>query len=248
MGKIYLTEERKQLLCEIEKRIGYSFNDIGLLDRALTHSSYRLRSDHVTAYKMINESMEFLGDSVLDFVISEHLYRLYPDWNEGKLSKQRAMIVCEQSLVLVAREICLWRYILVGKGESDGEAMNPSIMADAVEAVLAGVYIDGGMDAAKNVIMRLLEKNINDIIEKRILRDYKTDLQELVQHIHAAAVVYRLVGKEGPQHDAIFTVEAQWNGETVGTGTGKNKKEAEQNAAKQGIEQVKNLLQRRNIQ
>ena len=126
--------------------------------------------------------------------------------------------------------------------------MNPSIMADAVEAVIAGVYIDGGMDEAKSFIMRLLDNNIKDIITKKILRDNKTDLQEIVQHMHAGTVVYNVVKKEGPQHDSVFTVEAVLNGSTIGTGTGKNKKEAEQQAAAQGIENAQKLLQRRTEQ
>lgn len=248
MENIYLTNERKQKLHEAESFIGYSFKKIENLDRALTHSSYRNHPDYVTAYRNINECMEFLGDSVLDFVISEYLYNLYPDWNEGRLSKLRSKIVCEQSLVITARKIGLWRYILVGKGECRDSNMNPSIMADAVEAVIAGVYIDGGMDEAKSFIMRLLDNNIKDIITKKILRDNKTDLQEMVQHMHAGTVVYNVVKKEGPQHDSVFTVEAVLNGSTIGTGTGKNKKEAEQQAAAQGIENAQKLLQRRTEQ
>ena len=234
MENVYLTNERKQKLHEVESFIGYSFKKIENLDRALTHSSYRNHPDYVTAYRNINECMEFLGDSVLDFVISEYLYNLYPDWNEGRLSKLRSKIVCEQSLVITARKIGLWRYILVGKGECRDSNMNPSIMADAVEAVIAGVYIDGGMDEAKSFIMRLLDNNI--------------DLQEIVQHMHAGTVVYNVVKKEGPQHDSVFTVEAVLNGSTIGTGTGKNKKEAEQQAAAQGIENAQKLLQRRTEQ
>lgn len=248
MRKIDEKELRKQQLHEIETVIGYTFKNIGLLDRALTHSSCRNKAHYVAPYRTINESMEFLGDSVLDFVISEYLYALYPDWHEGRLSKQRSKIVCEQSLVMTAKAISLWKYILVGNGECNGEAMNTSIMADAVEALIAAVYIDGGMKPAKDIIMRLLEQNIDDIMNKKILRDNKTDLQEMVQHLHHGPVVYNVVKKDGPQHDSVFTIEAVWGGGVIGTGSGKSKKEAEQNAAEQGIVSVNKILQRRNEQ
>ena len=245
MENTFLTNERSAKLHEVEAYIEYTFKDISNLDKALTHSSYRNHPDYVTAYRNINECLEFLGDSVLDFVISEYLYNLYSDWDEGRLSKFRSKVVCEQSLVIAARKIFLWRYILVGKGECQDENMNPSIMADAVEAIIAGVYLDGGMDAARDCIMRLLEPNIKDIISKKILRDSKTELQEMVQRMHAGPVTYSVVNKVGPQHDAVFTVKAVFEGVTIGTGSGKSKKEAEQNAASEGIEYVEKILQRR---
>lgn len=137
MGKEHLTKGRIQMLHDVEVLIGYNFKDITHLDRALTHSSYRNHPDYVSPYRNINECMEFLGDAVLDFVMSEYLYNLYTDWDEGKLSKFRSKVICEQSLAIVASKLELWKYILVGKGECNTDKMNQSIMADAVEAIIA---------------------------------------------------------------------------------------------------------------
>lgn len=229
---------REEMLTKVELSIGYKFKDISNLNRALTHSSYRNQPNIVTAYRNINECLEFLGDSVLDFVISEYLYNIYPDWNEGNLSKLRSKIVCEQSLVIVAKKLSLGEYILVGKGEATGNDMNPSIMADAVEAVIAAVYLDGGLEPAKKLIMELLTQNIADITNKRILRDSKTELQELLQSKYSRSATYRVVDKIGPQHDAIYVVEAVFDGEALGIGEGKNKKEAEQAAAAKAIDKL----------
>lgn len=229
---------REKMLKKVEAGIGYKFKDISNLNRALTHSSYRNQPNLVTEYRNINECLEFLGDSVLDFVISEYLYNLYPDWNEGKLSKLRSKVVCEQSLVIVARKLSLGEYILVGKGEATGENMNPSIMADAVEAVIAAVYLDGGLEPAKKLVMELLMQNISDITNKKILRDSKTELQELLQSKHSRSAFYRVVDKIGPQHDSVYVVEAVFDDEVLGVGQGKNKKEAEQVAAAQAVDKL----------
>ncbi len=234
--KHILAPERLAQLKALSAKIGYEFADYSHLDKALTHSSYRNHANSVQPYSEINECLEFLGDSVLDFIISEYLYQHYSSWNEGKLSKFRAKIVCEQSLVLVANRLNLWDSILVGNGENVGPRMNPSIMADAVEAMIAAAYLDGGMEPVKKLVMGLLSQNIQDIQDKKILRDCKTDLQEMLQHHHDCPVVYQVINKEGPQHDSIFTVEARLQGRVIGTGQGRNKKEAEQAAALQGIE------------
>lgn len=231
-----LTLQRTELLHEVEELLGYRFSDMTNLDKALTHSSYRNHPDNVTAYRNINECMEFLGDSILDFVISEYLYNLYSDWDEGRLSQFRSKVVCEQSLVIVAKKLQLWRFILVGKGEDNTENMNTSIMADAVEAVIAGIYIDGGMENARKCVMSLLKNNIEDIISKKILRDNKTELQEITQHMHTQPVSYVVVRKEGPQHNSVFTVNAVLDGKTIGSGKGRSKKEAEQEAAAEAID------------
>ncbi len=240
-----MNNTREEMLMRVQSRIGYKFKNISKLDRALTHSSYRNQSNEVALYRNINECMEFLGDSVLDFVISEYLFNLYPDWEEGSLSKFRSKIVCEQSLVIVARRLELWKYILVGRGEDKSEHMNPSIMADAVEAVIAAIYLDGGMTIAKDFIMRMLTQNISDILEKKILRDSKTELQEILQSKYAKSASYRVVGKQGPQHDAVYTVEALFEDTVLGIGTGKSKKEAEQNAATRAIEEINSKQQDR---
>ena len=231
-----LTPERQTALKALSKQLQYSFKDLSLLDKALTHSSYRNRPDSsVQPYSEINECLEFLGDSVLDFIISEYLYSQYKQWNEGKLSKYRAKIVCEQSLVLVAQRLSLWDVILVGNGENNGKNMNPSIMADAIEALIAAVYMDGGLEETRQLVMRLLTQNIRDIRDNKILRDAKTDLQEMIQHHHDNPVIYELVGREGPQHNSIFKVQAVLNGRPIGFGEGRSKKEAEQAAALEAI-------------
>ncbi len=238
MSDFSIKDERRKLLEEFENKIGYHFRDISQLDKALTHSSYRNHPDHVTEYRYINECLEFLGDSILDFVISEYLYNLYSDWDEGKLSKFRSKVVCEQSLVIVARKLELWKYMLVGKGEHTGKEMNPSMMADAVEAFIAGIYLDSGLEDAKKIIMSLLTENITAIIEKKILRDSKTELQEILQGVHASPVRYVEVSREGPPHDPTFVVEAMLDGKCIGSGKGKSKKEAEQTAAAAAIDRI----------
>ena len=229
---------REEMLSQVESLLSYKFKDISNLNRALTHSSYRNQPNNVSPYRSINECMEFLGDSVLDFVISEYLYNIYSDWNEGRLSKFRSKVVCEQSLVIVAKRLRLWGYILVGRGEASGEDMNPSIMADAVEAVIAAVYLDGGLEEARSLIMRLLKENIDDIVSKKILRDSKTELQELLQGIYAKSATYEVISRVGPQHDAVYTVAAMFEGQELGRGEGKNKKEAEQAAATEAIQHL----------
>lgn len=232
----HLEKDRVDALHEIEEMIEYRFKDLLHIDRALTHSSYRNHLDNVNSYRNMNECMEFLGDAVLDFVISEYLYNVHTDWDEGELSKFRSKVICEQSLAIVAAKLELWKYILVGKGECHTDKMNQSIMADAVEAIIAAVYLDGGIVEAKACIMRFLTDNIKAIEQKKILRDSKTELQELVQHVSGASVKYVVTEKKGPQHDSVFTVNAILNGNVIGSGKGKNKKEAEQAAAAVAIE------------
>ncbi len=237
--------QRKAVLKEAQSAMGFTFNKIEYLDRALTHSSYRNRPDYVASYRNINECLEFLGDAVLDFVIGEHLFHLYPDWNEGRLSKVRAKIVCEQSLSMVAKKLELWKYILVGKGENNGENMNVSIMADAVEAIIAAIYLDSGLEETRKCVMRLFADNIEQILTNKILRDSKTDLQELLQQLRRSTPTYVVQSKVGPQHDATFTINAVLDGKVIGTGTGKSKKEAEQEAAAKAIIKINQEMMKR---
>lgn len=218
---------------QLEEKLGYQFQDISLLEHALTHSSYANESrGRCTS----NERLEFLGDSVLGMVVADHLYRTCPDLPEGKLTRTRAALVCEESLVDVARELSLGDFLRLGKGEElSGGRQRPSIQADAVEAVLAAVYLDGGIGSARKIIHRYILDKTQKESEHR---DYKTALQELVQQESGQVLTYRLTGEEGPDHAKVFWVEVCLNDRAVGAGQGHSKKEAEQMAAKAAIDRL----------
>ena len=219
----------------LEERLGYQFKNRGLLENALTHSSYA--NEHRDAGISSNERLEFLGDSVLGMVVADHLYREHPQMPEGELTRTRAALVCEGSLVEVARGLDLGKYLRLGKGEdAGGGRARPSILADATEAVLAAVYLDGGIAQARRLIRTLILGNEEEMSASR---DYKTALQELIQRESGQKLTYHLVGEEGPDHAKRFSVEVELNGKTVGAGTGSTKKAAEQNAAKAAIETLK---------
>ena len=215
----------------LEEKLGYTFQNPALLENALTHSSCANES---RGKLQSNERLEFLGDSILGMVVADHLYRNHPDLPEGELTRTRAALVCEESLVEVAAELRLGEYLRLGKGEEAGGGRHrPSIQADAVEAVLAAVYLDGGIGSARKIIQRyILCREIEGLNSSR---DYKTALQELVQRESGQVLKYRLTGEEGPDHDKRFFVEVDLNGTPVGSGKGHSKKEAEQMAAKAAI-------------
>ena len=219
---------------ELEKKLNYAFRNPTLLEEALRHSSYA--NEHRAAGFHSNERLEFLGDSVLGFVTAEFLFLQHPDMPEGDLTRIRAALVCEQSLHEVAEQLNLGRYLKLGKGEEAGGGRKRiSILADAVEAVFAAVYLDGGIEAASALIHRvLLDNQQEEMVEER-RRDYKTSLQELVQRQADQVLTYRMVGEQGPDHAKIFQAEVQLNGKPLGTGTGHSKKEAEQAAAKAAL-------------
>ena len=216
----------------LEEKLGYSFHDLSLLENALTHSS---RANESRGKLLSNERLEFLGDSILGMVVADHLYRNHSDMPEGELTRTRAALVCEESLVEVARELELGKYLHLGKGESTGGGRErPSIQADAVEAVLAAIYLDGGIGSARKFIQRyILSREIAGLAKPL---DHKTALQELVQRENGQVPQYRLVGEEGPDHNKRFFVEVDLNGKSVGSGSGRSKKEAEQMAAAAAIE------------
>ncbi len=221
------------MLAEFERIIDYKFNNIELLFEALTHSSYANESKH--QYKS-NERLEFLGDSVLSIVVSEHIFEEYTDLPEGELSKTRATLVCEKSLANFAKKINLGDYIIFGKGEQlNGGSQRPSTVSDAFEAVIAAIYLDGGFEAAKRHIMRFMPKDIRSAVVKAY-DDYKTVLQEIIQKNPEESVEYRLVGESGPAHSKQFTVQVMLNSNIIGTGTASSKKHAEQLAAKEALE------------
>ncbi len=221
------------MIKDLENAIGYQFRNITLLQNALAHSSYANERWHDPLKS--NERLEFLGDSILGMLVAEHLYRTFPDRPEGELTRMRADMVCERSLANVANAIGLGGHLLLGKGEElGGGRSRDSILADAVESVIAACYLDGGMDAAVKFIQKFILVNVP--VSKLQNADYKTALQELVQQKKNQTLSYILVGESGPDHDKQFCVELRLNGELVGTGTGKSKKRAEQAAAKAAIE------------
>jgi len=216
----------------LEEKLGYTFQDKSLLEHALAHSSWANESRDKLAS---NERLEFLGDSILGMVVADHLYRNHPDLLEGELTRARACLVCEESLVEVAQTLGLGEYLRLGRGEaSGGGKYRPSIQADAVEAVLAAVYLDGGIGSARKMIQKyILSKELKEISSSR---DYKTALQELVQRDGGQVLKYLLIKEEGPDHDKRFFVEVTLNGASVTGGDGRSKKEAEQAAAKAALE------------
>ena len=217
---------------ELEEKLGYRFKNIGLLEHAMTHSSYA--NEHRAAGVTSNERLEFLGDSVLGMVVAEHLFAAHPDMPEGELTRTRAALVCESSLYEVARTLNLGRCLRLGKGEdAGGGRTRASILADATEATLAAVYLDGGIESVRPIIQTyILDKEQ----EKSVDRDYKTALQELVQRHPGQAVSYRLIDEAGPDHARVFVMEVSVGGKPVGVGRGRSKKEAEQMSAKAALE------------
>lgn len=220
------------MINDLEKALGYQFHNITLLQNALTHSSYaneRWRDSLAS-----NERLEFLGDSILGMVTAEHLYRTYTSRPEGELTRIRADLVCEASLAKVANRLHLGEYLLLGHGEEQGGGRErDSILADAMESVLAATYLDGGFAAAANMIERLILSDIP--VEHPRNVDYKTKLQELVQQQKNQVLHYQLTGESGPDHAKVFSVEVLLNGNVVGVGTGSSKKRAEQESARQAI-------------
>ena len=218
----------------LQNKLGYTFRDQSLLIHALTHSSYA--NEHRAEGASSNERLEFLGDSVLGMVVADHLFRAHPDMPEGELTRTRAALVCEGSLHEVARSLGLGRCLRLGKGEDAGGGRSrPSILADATEAMFAAVYLDGGMEPARDIIRRFI---LDKEREKAVDRDYKTALQEYVQRTPGQAITYRLVDEIGPDHARVFVMEVCVDGQGAGQGRGRTKKEAEQMAAMAAMEQL----------
>jgi len=210
-----------------ENNIQYTFKDISLLELALTHSSYANESK---VYMEYNERLEFLGDAVLQLVTSEKLYTENPNMPEGKMSKQRAALVCEDALASYSRQIDLGKFMFLGKGEENtGGRERPSVLADAFEAVIGAIFLDGGIESAKKFIRRFLDD------AHLSMQDFKTLLQEIIQKNPGERLSYVVVGENGPDHDKSFTVEVRLNSNPIGTGVGKSKKQAEQQAAKEAL-------------
>jgi len=221
------------MIKDLESAIGYRFKNITLLQNALTHSSYANERWHDSL--MSNERLEFLGDSILGMVVAEHLYKHFPNRPEGELTRMRADMVCETSLAAVANQLKLGQHLLLGHGEEQGGGRSrASILADAVESVIAASFLDGGMEAARGIIARFILCKVP--VAGLQNTDYKTKLQELVQQKRNQVLSYALTGESGPDHDKVFSVEVALNGKIVGAGTGSSKKRAEQDAARAAIE------------
>lgn len=217
---------------EFEEKIGYTFKNKELLHEALAHSSY----SNETRECHSNERLEFLGDSVLSIVVSEHIFKAFKTMPEGGLSKLRASLVCEKALFEFSKKIDLSDYILLGKGEENsGGRTRPSIVSDAFEAVIAAVYLDGGLDAARKYVLSFMPEDFDIKKKKTPFDDYKTLLQEVVQCNPEEKVVYELVDETGPDHDRKFYVDVMLNGSVIGRGNGHSKKAAEQMAAKEAL-------------
>lgn len=224
---VRMLEEYRYSLEILEEHIGYKFHNIALLKQAVTHSSF-------TNEQRINrgknyERLEFLGDAVLELVTSEFLFKTHKSVPEGELTKMRASMVCEQSLALCARDLDLGRFMLLGKGEeSTGGRSRDSIIADVMEAVIGAIYLDGGMERARTFIDKFV---LSDLEDRQLFYDSKSSLQELVQGKLKKEFRYELLEESGPEHDKLFRVSVHMEDEVLGTGTGKTKKAAEQQAA-----------------
>ena len=223
------------MLTKLEQGLGYTFRNKALLENALTHSSYA--NENRERHLPDNERLEFLGDSILGFVVAEYLYRNFPDKPEGELTRIRADLVCEKNLARAAATIDLGGYLLLGHGEEHGGGRKrDSIVSDAMESVIAASYMDGGFQAAKEIIDRLILCDVP--AGKPHNFDYKTALQELVQRKKDQVLHYELTGESGPDHDKKFEVDVLLNGKPCGHGTGSSKKRAEQSAARAAIESL----------
>ena len=216
----------------LQNKLGYKFNNVKLLENALNHSSY---ANEVRGGITSNERLEFLGDSVLSVIVARYLFENFNTTPEGELTKLRASLVCEKALCGFSREIGLGEFLRLGKGEEKGGGRErDSILADAFEAVLAAIYLDGGMEEAKRFVLRFVLPELKHR-DDEAFKDYKTALQEIIQRNPEESVTYHLKGESGPDHDKVFEVEVHLNSNTIGCGKGKSKKQAEQMAAKEAL-------------
>lgn len=217
-----------------EKKLGYEFKNKDLLVTALTHSSFA-NENRVPD----NERLEFLGDSVLSVIISEHIFKRLIGVDEGELSKYRATLVCEASLALTAKKISLNKYIRLGKGEAaSGGSQRPSIVSDAFEALIAAIFLDAGMEFVKQWVLDLMHDSIDNVLAGNGYDDYKTMLQEKMQRGHEGKVTYNVVGESGADHNKSFSVEVLVDGEVMARGSGRSKKDAEQHAARAALKKI----------
>lgn len=221
-------------LTEFQKTIGYKFENVLLLEQALVHSSYA--NENKMAKEKNNERLEFLGDAVLEIVISYYLFAKYPDLLEGELTKLRASIVCEPTLAKFSNEIQLGEFIMLGKGEENsGGRYRASVLSDTLEALIGAIYLDGGLEAATKFIYNNILK---DVEKTKLFVDNKTQLQELIQKTSEMPLEYIVVTESGPDHNKIFEVIVKHKNKTIGHGLGRSKKAAEQEAASDAIRRL----------
>ncbi len=225
---------------ELEGCLDYHFKNPALLQQAITHKSYLNEAREKT--QKDNERLEFLGDAVLDLVISQDLVLNYPDTPEGELSKMKARIVSEPALAKVAGRLEIGRFLLLGRGEemTQGRA-KPSLLANALEAILAAIYLDGGLESAGQVIQKIFRDDIEALLKTEAFTDYKTELQELCQRDYEILPTYTVLSESGPDHQKTFEVQISIKGNVYGRGTGRSKKEAEQQAAREALEKLKKI-------
>ena len=224
---------REETAAAIEQSLGYAFTDRSLLETALTHTSF-VKGDGKGAVH--NERMEFLGDAVLELIVSEHLYHAYPNLQEGKMTRMRARLVCEDALFSAAKELGLPERLRLSHGEEQsGGRGKPSVVSDAMEAVIGAVFLDGGMEAAKALVMGRVVGLLEAARVDRQDKDYKTRLQEYTQRDHLGQPAYRLLSEDGPEHEKTFTMEAVLGKRTLGTGSGCTKQAAGQAAARNAL-------------
>ncbi|MZH40322.1 MAG: ribonuclease III [Nitrospinae bacterium] len=231
---IEVSTDRRNEVAPLQDTLGYQFSDLRLLNKALTHKSYVNERNGALKH---NERFEFLGDSVLDVLVSDYLVCKYSDYAEGTLSKIRAGVVNESCLAKIARKIELGKYLLLGKGEDlSGGRDKSSILADAFEAVAGALFRDGGLEAASRVFLPLLEIEISSFAHSGVFRDFKSELQEYTQEKWICTPSYKVINELGPDHAKKFEVAVMIKSQVKGQGLGKSKKEAEQAAAKMAIE------------
>lgn len=232
---MYITIFTGVLVMEnLQKKIGYHFKNTNLLQEALTHSSYA--NEHKSKKIKHNERLEFLGDAVLSIVVSDYIFNNCPELPEGELTKLRATLVCEKSLFEFSKSIELGKYLMLSRGEkNNGGANRPSIVSDAFEALIAAIYIDGGIEPATDYILKFVIPAIKNSKKKKI-NDYKTTLQEIIQKNPGEHLEYVIIDESGPDHNKHFVVEVHLNSNVIGKGGGRSKKEAEQQAAREALE------------
>lgn len=235
-----IDDKRETELHNLAKQFPHNFSNLGLLHQALVHTSFANENRHI--YISHNERLEFLGDAVLELVISDHLFHRYPDFSEGELTKLRAAIVCEATLAKHSSRLNLGAYLFLGKGEEvSGGRVRPSTLADAFEAVIGAIYLDAGLHTASQFVLTQLEKELHSISRGEYAKDYKTTLQELVQRSGDSKIIYEVLAEAGPDHNKLFTIAVRINGAQCGVGTGKSKKEAEQAAAASAIDTIPSM-------
>ncbi|MBM7623827.1 ribonuclease III [Sporohalobacter salinus] len=232
-----ITAEYEKKLEELQSEIEVYFTDLNLLQRALTHKSYANENRDLNLKD--NERLEFLGDSVLDIIVSEYMFNRYPNYPEGKLAKMRASVVSAPTLADKAKKLNLGKYLLLGRGEEmTGGRKRSSILADAFEALVGSIYLDQNLETARGFIMKLMKTDIENAEAGEHIRDYKTTLQEIIQKKSNSRPEYNVIEEKGPDHSKEFTVQVKFDNRSLGKGTGSSKKEAQQQAAKNALQKL----------